>query len=175
MKFVWVDIETTGLDSEKEVILELGLTVTNDSLEILRCFSSVVWADSFVVGNAGPEVFQMHRQSGLLDEIPSAPGLEWVQKQALAFLSGQGLNPGEHPMCGSSVHFDRQFLKVHMPLLEEWFFYRNIDVSTLKELIKVWSPELTLNAPAALKMHRAGADLEDTINELRFYRKELNW
>lgn len=166
---VWIDIETTGLDASMNYILEVGMTVTTDGLEPINSASIVVappWpVDKIVVDDV---VDKMHTASGLWTEVKSSTVDKYMaQDYLLKWLDEQGLEPGKHPMCGSSVGFDRQFLYRQMPKLESWFHYRNIDVSTVKELSRRWDgPKYK---PSGKIDHRALPDIENSITELRFY------
>lgn len=173
-KFVFIDIETTGLDPDKHSIVEFGIAVTDPTLDIVA-FGPIypVHTSTKALAESEDAAYALHLKSGLLDHIPTAPGLSWIETQVLKWLTGCNLQPNTHPMCGSSVHFDRSFLKKHMPRLEKWFFYRNIDVSTIKELIQVWQPDVLTGAPTPTKAHRVESDIHDSINELRFYKKTL--
>lgn len=181
---VWVDLETTGLDPENDAILEIGLIVTDVDLTERARWSKVIrpgnWSelksrmDAFVV--------EMHAGSGLyreVDEIPERPfaftnPVRDAEKEAHGWLKDVTSGSDVGPMCGSSVHFDRAFLKVHMPMLEQLFSHRNIDVSSVMELDRRWvkSPDALLPTPSRSR-HRALDDLEDSIALARFYREGL--
>lgn len=180
---VFVDIETTGLDPHCDYIVELGMVITDDNLRILEkqvngddrraVFSAVVHNDdnsaAQMVNRMSEQVREMHEASGLIADLESGRGISEREAEdaALEFLAAfdaEGL-----PMTGSSVHFDRSFLESDMVRLARAFGYRNIDVSSLKELAKLWSPEV-LWEPQGVKAHRAVQDILATMNELSFYR-----
>lgn len=165
----WVDLETTGLDPQNDVILEIGVQLTLDDLTFVN-------SDSAVIQHFGtlalPDLVQkMHTKNGLLAELRYGEPLAEAELRMIALL--QAL-PEPSPMCGSSVHFDRGFLKKHMPRLEAMFHYRNIDISTVKELAARWLPMnptlASIPVPVPQKLHRVDPDLEDTIAEASFYR-----
>ena len=166
----WVDIETTGLDAKKDAILEVAIVVTDDDLNELASKSIVVMPNvshSMLMSLMDDYVREMHMRSGLIEVLHRGPGPEQAEQALIKFLAE---NSEKSPMCGSSVHFDRAFLKEQMPELEKCFAYRNIDVSTLKELVKRWSPSLEFKIDD--KPHRALPDIRASIAELRHYRKE---
>lgn len=171
----WVDIETTGLDIENDKLLEVGLAVTLDDLTLLRKVSFVVHLP--FQNYPMPELVRnMHTKNGLLSECQFGASRLDVEQQLVAVMhslpSGGGM--AAYPMCGSSVHFDRAFLKMHMPRFEALFHYRNIDVSTVKELVNRWYPGGSdLHRPPQQKLHRVDPDLTDTIAEAAFYKELL--
>lgn len=172
--FVVVDIETTGLSEHTDLILEVGALLTDDQLEVIGQANFILETPSSNLKNLDPVVQEMHEKSRLLDLIKenrTAPGYQ-VDKLLVKWLEDN--NATGLPMCGSSVHFDRAFLKKRLPLFEACFHYRNIDVSTLKEVCNRWLPEGDLEKrPEPKKLHRALPDCEDTIEELKFYYRTL--
>jgi oligoribonuclease len=183
---VWVDVETTGLDPRVDCVLEFGVKVTNRYLEVLREKDWLVlpsrddWRDLI---DSNPEVREMHYASGLVDEIQKLveafpEGRIGRPTREVASYSGWcwlvdvlKIEPGKLPMCGSNVaNFDRQFAAEHLPVFHAFFHYRNIDVSSIKELCKVRAPKLYATIPAVEnKPHRPLGDLEWTLRELDFY------
>lgn len=192
-RFILVDIETTGLTPATEVILEIGMVIADADLEVFDTFETVIWDTPLydaakrvlfdkALGNTSVSqadqetaqyVVNMHTKSGLWDRCAErGVPLDVAEGEAMDWLKGHGIQPNE-PMVGSSVGFDRSFLAEHCPELEELFFYRNIDVSSIKELCSRWNPDLYAKLPVhapARKLHRAVADCVDTLAELRFYR-----
>jgi oligoribonuclease len=174
-RFVLVDIETTGLSHITDLILEVGMVITDANLEVIDIFDVQIW-DSPIYDTTWSMVpafiSNMHTKSGLLDRC-RAEGLlpKDAEEQACEFLAGHGAL--ELPMTGSSIHFDRSFLNEDMPRLNEMFGHRNIDVSSIKELCRRFNPELYAKLDTATEKkgaHRAVDDCMDTIGELKFYR-----
>jgi len=170
---VWLDMEMTGLEPERERIIELAMIVTDSNLVSIA--ESPVW----VVHQSDALLDAMddwnkntHGKSGLIDRIKASTMDETaVEAAALAFM--QDFTPkGGSPMCGNSIGQDRRFMVRYMPKLEEWFHYRNLDVSTLKELCKRWKPEV---AKGFIKKaeHTALADIRESIEELKYYREHF--
>lgn len=180
-RFIWVDLETTGLIPGTEVILEVGIKVTDLDLTPIDELQLAIWdgpryADAW--GNSEQFVKDMHTESGLHEEcMMSGYTLSQARGEILGFLEGLGVGAlqfGEtqptEPMCGSSVAFDRKFLDFYMPESAKLFGYRNVDVSTLKELCKALNPGVYEDIPTAIGAHRVLDDLTDTIGEYVFYR-----
>ena len=170
---VWLDMEMTGLNPDGDHILELAMVITNTELETVA--ESAVWAvhQSDTVLAAMDEWNQKtHGKSGLIDRVKQSVLLVAdVEQQALAFLK-QYVPQGKSPMCGNSICQDRRFMARYMPLLESYFHYRNLDVSTLKELCKRWKPELAKGVTKHGK-HEALADIYESIDELKYYREHF--
>lgn len=170
---VWVDIETTGLDPHRETMLEIGMVITDDRLVRIDHRDFVIAPyDRDAIKKMEPAVREMHTKNGLLDEVKSRIAVDraTVEKELIEFMNGV-LGSERPPMAGSSVHFDRSFLRVHMPLLEARFHYRNIDISTVKELAKRWKPIVVSDRPTPLARHRVYPDLLDTIGEAAYYKR----
>jgi oligoribonuclease len=167
---VWLDMEMTGLDPEKERIIELACVVTDSQLNVLAegpvftVHQSDALLDAMDAWNKGT-----HGKSGLIDRVKASTTTEeQAQEQMLAFLK-QYIGAGKTPLCGNSVHQDRRFMVKYMPKLEAFFHYRNLDVSTLKELAKRWKPAVYESFQKEQK-HTALADIHESINELKHYR-----
>ena len=169
-RLVWVDMEMTGLRPDIDRIIELAVVVTDADLNVLA--ESPSWAvhqpdavlEAMDDWNKGT-----HGRSGLLERVRASRLTEaQVQAEALGFLA-PWVPPGRSPMCGSSICQDRRFMARTMPELEAWFHYRNLDVSTLKELCKRWAPEVA-RAFVKRSAHTALADVHESIDELRHYR-----
>lgn len=179
-RMVWVDLETTGLDSQNDLVLEVGIVITDLNLEIIDDYQTPVWDTPQYdrLWAARKENFdhhyvvQMHESSGLIRACTSVGlPLDEAQKCASDFLDGHGV-AGE-PLCGSSVGFDRSFLTVWLPGVHDHFSYRNIDISSLKELCAAYRPDIYSGLEEATnqkKAHRVLDDLRDTIAEFRYYR-----
>ena len=170
---VWLDMEMTGLDPERDRIIELAIIVTDGNLETVA--ESPVW----VVHQPEPVLDAMddwnkgtHGKSGLIERVRASVLDEAaVEAAALAFVQ-EYVPQRISPMCGNSIGQDRRFMVRYMPALEAWFHYRNIDVSTLKELCRRWKPEV---AKGFVKKsdHTALADIRESIAELRYYREHF--
>ena len=170
---VWIDLEMTGLDPDAERIIEIATIVTDASLEVLAEGPEIAIHQTPDVLAAMDEWnTEQHGGSGLTERVlASTCTAEEAQAHTLEFL-GRYVPPRTSPMCGNSICLDRRFLYRHMPKLERFFHYRNLDVSTLKELCLRWAPE---KAGRFVKHaeHRALRDIRGSISELRFYRDEL--
>lgn len=179
--FVCLDVETTGLDYNSCCMLELGIVLVDQDLEVIAVESWLVEPITDL-SEMNDVVRQMHTSSGLLYDLDSqeTEDGEWVrpgtptevERMVLDWLESFGLEPGTFPMFGSSVGFDRRMLQEHMPILEAWFHYRNIDISSLKELARTWCPD-TKWVPSGTKMHRVIDDCLSTLDEALFYKRNL--
>ena len=170
---VWIDLERTGLSPERDRIIELAVVVTDAQL------ATRVESPVFVVHQSDATLDAMdswnkntHGKSGLIERVRAsttdeataeAALLDWLRRHAL---------PGKSPMCGNSICQDRRFLAIHMPKLEAFFHYRNLDVSTLKELARRWKPAV-LDGIKKAQSHTALADVHESIDELVYYRANL--
>ena len=169
----WIDLEMTGLDPSRHVIVEIASLVTDDDLHIVAEGPNLVLRtsedelarmDEFVVG--------MHRRSGLLDALGHATVERGdAEAQTLEFLRQHIAEPGTVPLCGNSIGTDRRFLQEYMPTLESFFHYRNVDVSTVKELLRRWRPDVIAAVPDKASSHRALDDIRESVAELAFYRE----
>jgi oligoribonuclease len=170
---VWLDMEMTGLEPDRDRVIEMAMIVTDANLEPLA--ESPVWVlhQSDAVLDAMDEWNKStHGRSGLIDRVRSSHlGESAVAAEALAFMA-QWVGKRESPMCGNSICQDRRFMARHLPSLEAYFHYRNLDVSTLKELCRRWRPEI---AGGFVKKadHTALADIRESIAELRYYREHF--
>ena len=175
LPLAWIDLEMTGLDPEKHVIVEIAVIITDGSLEeTIEGPDLVLRADETALEKMAPVVREMHRTSGLTEAIRKSPiSVDEAERLVLEFVQEYVPEPGQAPLAGNSVHADRAFLRKHMPALEEWFHYRNVDVSTVKELARRWYPEVLESAPAKGGGHRALADIRESIKELKYYREAI--
>ncbi len=166
---VWIDLETTGLDPEASFILEVAVVITDMHLNPLAQTSIVVHHPDEALVGLDEWVQKQHQGSGLLEEVRrSTVSLADAEAAALELVA-QWCPPRACPLAGSSVCFDRRFLARHMPRLNAHLHYRQIDVSSIKELVKRWYPEKALANGASAK-HRALPDVLESIEELRYYR-----
>jgi oligoribonuclease len=170
---IWLDMEMTGLEPEKDKIIELAVVITNSQLETIA--EGPVWVvhqsnevlDGMDDWNKGT-----HGRSGLIDKVKASTLSEAdVEAQCLEFIK-QHVPARISPMCGNSIGQDRRFMVRYMPKLEEYFHYRNLDVSTLKELVRRWKPELAKGLTKHGK-HEALADVYESIDELKYYREHF--
>ena len=170
---VWIDMEMSGLAPDIDRILEIALVVTDAQLEIVaRGPVLVVHQPDEVLAAMDSWNRGVHGKSGLVDKVKASTLDEAaVEAQMLAFLAAH-VPSGASPMCGNSICQDRRFLARWMPKLEAWFHYRNLDVSTLKELARRWKPEIAKGLQKEGK-HEALADILDSIEELKYYRRTL--
>ncbi len=169
---VWVDMEMSGLDPETCAVLEIAVIVTDGDLEeIAEGPDIVIHQPDEVLAAMDEWNTKHHGESGLAQRVrESTVGLAEAEAEVLAFLRPLA-EPGASPLCGNSVHMDRQFLARYMPELHGFMHYRNIDVSTLKELVRRWYPEVEL--PQKREAHRALSDIRESLGELRYYRDKV--
>ncbi|HZQ76676.1 MAG TPA: oligoribonuclease [Acidimicrobiia bacterium] len=172
---VWMDLEMTGLDVERDVIVEIAaLATTATTLEPLDGGLSVVVAQPpEVLGAMSDFVRRMHERSGLLTEITSGVSLEEAGRKVLEYIKGHVPTPRTVPLCGNSIGMDRRFLARYLPDIEEHLHYRSIDVSSIKELCRRWYPEPFAARPQKTDDHRALPDIGASISELRYYRETV--
>ena len=171
-KLIWIDLEMTGLDPGRDFILEIATLVTDDALELVaKGFYIAIKQSEEILCSMSEWAMTHHKKSGLLDRVmASSHDCRSAEKETLEFLCIHS-KKGDSPLCGNSVLMDRQFLRNYMPRLEDFFHYRNIDVSTIKELARRWYPSLSVYRKE--KTHRALSDIRESINELRYYRRKI--
>lgn len=169
---VWIDLETTGLVPERDLILEVACVITDKHLNLLAQKSLVIHQPPEALQALDPWVEAQHGASGLLAEVRgSGVSLAAAEEELLALVSAY-CPPKACPLAGSSVCFDRRFLIRHMPRLEAHLSYRQIDVSSLKELVGRWYPDKAYPNGSGAK-HRALPDILESIEELRHYRRTV--
>jgi oligoribonuclease len=171
----WMDLEMTGLDPTRHVIIEIATLLTDDDLAIVAEGPDlVIGASEAQLASMEPVVRDMHTRSGLLDRVrASTLSLADAREQTLAFLRQHIAEPRTVPLCGNSIGMDRRFLAVHLPEIEDFLHYRSVDVSTVKELARRWYPAVLAAAPRKVGSHRALGDITESIEELRYYRQHL--
>ena len=173
-RLVWIDCEMTGLDLAVDELVEIAVVVTDFALNVLDPgFPVVIKPDASALANMGDFVTEMHRSSGLLDEIPNGVRLAGAELQALEYIQRFAPLEGKAPLAGNTIGTDRMFLAKYMPRVDRWLHYRNVDVSSIKELSRRWYPRAYFNAPAKNGGHRALADILESIRELAYYRKAV--
>ena len=170
---IWIDLEMTGLDTVNDQIIEIATVVTDKDLNILAKgpIMAIHQSDEIMAGMDNWNQKQ-HGGSGLIERVRNSTVTEaMAEAETIDFLS-QYIDAGKSPMCGNSICQDRRFMARCMPKLEEFFHYRNLDVSTLKELAVRWKPEVTKGFKKK-GSHLAMDDIIDSIDELSYYRKEI--
>ncbi|RZA35087.1 MAG: oligoribonuclease [Lysobacteraceae bacterium] len=172
-RLIWIDLEMTGLDTDSDSIIEIATVVTDSQLNILAEGPEFAIAHPVSVLEAMDDWNRtQHTRSGLWQRVvESTVTLGQAEAQTVSFLA-QWLPANTSPMCGNSICQDRRFLHRLMPRLEKYFHYRNLDVSTLKELARRWAPTV-LEGVRKQSAHTALSDVRDSIDELRHYRKHL--
>jgi oligoribonuclease len=173
-RLAWLDLEMTGLDVSRHVIVELAVLVTDAQLEPLdEGFDVIIHQPPDALGRMDDFVRTMHIRSGLLPAIDvSDVSLADAGARAIEYLRAH-VAPGIAPMCGNSIGVDRRFLHSQLPELDEYLHYRSIDVSSLKELCRRWYPDVYRKRPGKKEAHRALDDVRESIAELRFYRETI--
>jgi oligoribonuclease len=172
---VWLDLEMTGLDPARDVIVEIATIVTDDELEIVAEGPDiVVHQPPSMLARMEDVVREMHTTSGLLAAIEaSAVSLDEAGAQTLAFIKAHVPEARTVPLCGNSIGTDRRFLAAYLPNIERWLHYRSVDVSTVKELVRRWYPAVLDSAPPKAGTHRALDDIRESIAELKHYRQHV--
>ena len=172
-RLIWIDLEMTGLDTGRDSILEIATIVTDSNLEVLAEGPELAIAHPLSALEAMDEWNRtQHRKSGLWQRVvDSKVSMDEAEARTLAFLA-EWVPANASPMCGNSICQDRRFLHRLMPTLERWFHYRNLDVSTLKELARRWAPTV-VNGVRKQAAHTALSDVRDSIAELAYYRKHM--
>ena len=170
-----MDLEMTGLEPDRHVIVEIATVITDDYLNVIADGPDlVIHASEEQLAQMGDFVTEMHTKSGLLPAIVSSTmSTEEAEAATLAFLKEHIGEANSVPLCGNSIGTDRRFLQEYMPTLESFFHYRNVDVSTIKELARRWNPEVLSAMPEKDTTHRALDDIRESIAELVHYRATL--
>jgi oligoribonuclease len=171
---VWVDCEMTGLDINVDEICEIAVVVTDSELnELDPGLQLVVKPSDAAIANMGEFVTQMHTDSGLITEIPQGISMSEAESQVMDYLKQWVTEARTAPLAGNSIGTDRMFLNRQMPTLDGYLHYRNIDVSSIKELTRRWYPRVYFQLPKKTGNHRALADIKESIQELRYYRSTV--
>lgn len=172
---IWLDLEMTGLNPDLNHILEIAIIITDPYLNIIsNAFNQIIAQPTENLSNMEEIVKNMHNKNGLLTALNQGEGLDLliVENMALNFVS-KYVNHQQSPMCGNSICLDRRFLFKYMPRLEKYFHYRNLDVSTIKNIGTYWFPEQVKHLKKNNDAHRAKHDVLESIEELKFYRKNI--
>ena len=172
-RLVWIDCEMTGLDLEVDELVEIAIVITDFELNVLDPgFQIVIKPDDSALAHMNDFVTKMHESSGLLDEIPGGVSLAEAEFEALEYIQ-RFVPEGKAPLAGNTIGTDRMFLARFMPRVDRWLHYRNVDVSSIKELSRRWYPRAYFNAPTKDGGHRALADIRESIRELAYYREAV--
>jgi oligoribonuclease len=173
-RLVWLDLEMTGLDVERHVIVEIAALVTDDDLAPLDDgIDLIVHQPPSALAEMDDFVTTMHTKSGLLKEIEASTlSLADAGAQVLEYVRAH-VDEGSSPLCGNSIGVDRRFLDRQLPELDRFLHYRSIDVSSFKELCRRWYPVVYKGRPNKTETHRALADVQESIAELRYYREHM--
>ncbi|MDS9914931.1 oligoribonuclease [Pseudomonas aeruginosa] len=174
-RLAWIDLETTGYTElhrqliYKQLILEIGVLVTDDDFNVVAQHNIVVRHPvDEAIALCDENVRQMHTDNGLFGEVDkAATDLKAAEQQVIAFLIDNGVEPGKSPLCGNGIHFDRMFMEAQLPELNAYLHYRNLDISAVKEFIKTLSSDFE---PPKRRSHRALDDILESVQEARTYR-----
>lgn len=170
-----MDLEMTGLDHTSDVIVEIATLITDDELRIVAEGPDLVIATpEDVLASMDPFVVDMHTKSGLLEQIRNSDiSLADAGAATLAFIKEHVPEARQVPLCGNSIGTDRRFLAAYLPEIEEFLHYRSIDVSSVKELVKRWYPDVASARPHGTGTHRALDDIRESVSELVYYREHV--
>ena len=173
-RLVWIDCEMTGLALDADALIEVAALVTDFDLNVLGDgVDIVVKPPPDALAQMGDYVRAMHEKSGLLDQLDSGVTVAEAEQQVLAYVRTQCAEGSRPPLAGNTVATDRSFLSRDMPTLDSFLHYRIVDVSSIKELARRWYPRAYFQAPAKRGNHRALADIQESIEELRYYREAV--
>lgn len=173
-RLVWIDCEMTGLDLEFDELVEIAVVVTDFELRPLDPgFQVVIKPDASALAHMNDFVTKMHQKSGLLEEIPQGVSVAEAEFAALEYIQRFVPLEGKAPLAGNTIGTDRMFLAKFMPRVDRWLHYRNVDVSSIKEVSRRWYPRAYIHAPAKDGGHRALADILESIRELAYYRQAV--
>jgi oligoribonuclease len=173
-RLVWIDCEMTGLDLEVDELVEIAVIITDYDLNPIDAgLSIVIKPDASALESMGEFVRAMHTESGLIEEIPNGVSVAEAEYEVLEYVLKHVPEEQKAPLAGNSIGTDRAFLAKYMPRLDSHLHYRNVDVSSIKELAKRWFPRAYFNSPAKNGGHRALADILESIRELNYYRRAI--
>lgn len=173
-RLVWIDCEMTGLDLSIDELVEIAVVVTDFELKpVDPGFQVVIKPSDEALANMGDFVTEMHKTSGLIEEIPCGISLEDAQAQTLAYIKRFVPQERKAPLAGNTIGTDRMFLAKYMPKIDRWLHYRNVDVSSVKELSRRWYPRVFFQTPEKNGGHRALADILESIREMQYYREAV--
>jgi oligoribonuclease len=171
---IWIDCEMTGLNLESDVLVEIAVLVTDSDLNVIgEGIDVVIKATPEQIAGMNEFVTEMHTASGLITEIPNGISLTETEDLIIKYLESAETAPGKSPLAGNSVSVDRSFIARDMPRLSQYLHYRTVDVSSVKELARRWQPKVFFQTPAKTGNHRALGDIQDSIEELKYYRQSF--
>lgn len=172
---VWIDCEMTGLDLRTDALVEVAVLVTDGDLNVQGSgLDLLIPPSEEALAQMNDFVRQMHTTSGLLEDLASATGtMGQAEEQIMDYVTTYVKGSRQAPLAGNTIGTDRSFLARDMPALESYVHYRNIDVSSIKELARRWFPKAYYSAPEKNGNHRALADIQESIEELRYYREAV--
>lgn len=171
-KLVWIDLETTGLSLKKDKIIEIGILVTDTQLNIMdrKGYVGFVHIDNEDIDLMDNIVKKMHTKNGVIERCKdSSLSIMDIDKDAVEYIS-RFVDRNEAPLCGNNIAFDRSFIEYNMPLLKDYLHYRNIDVTTIKQLSQIWREDVYEKEDS---VHEALDDIRQSIEELQYYKKKI--
>lgn len=168
---VWIDLEMTGLDPDKDKVLEIATLITDNALTVIAEGPElIIHQEDSVLQSMNDWCQKQHAKTGLTQAVrASTVSLEQAEQQTLKFIE-QYCKKGTSPLCGNTIYQDRAFLRKHMPKIDQFLHYRIVDVSSVKELVKRWYPNNPLSNFKKSDSHRALADIQESVKELTQYR-----
>ena len=173
-RLVWIDCEMTGLDIERDALIEIACLVTDGELNIIdEGVDVIIKPPPEAVDQMSDVVRTMHTASGLLEELAGGVTIAEAQDIVLSYVQTHIKEPRRVPLCGNSIATDRWFIARDMPQLDHYLHYRMVDVSSIKELARRWYPRVYFASPAKRGGHRALADITESVQELRYYREAV--
>lgn len=173
-RLVWIDCEMTGLDLAVDELVEIAVVITDFELRpVDPGFQVVIKPNDSALENMNDFVIEMHTTSGLIEEIPAGISLADAEAQTLDYIKRFVPQERKAPLAGNTIGTDRAFLAKYMPQIDQYLHYRNVDVSSVKELSRRWYPRVFFQAPEKNGGHRALADILESIRELQYYREAV--
>jgi len=173
-RLVWIDCEMTGLDIDRDALIEIACLITDSELNLLDDGIDLIIKPPAEALTTMPDIVRdMHTTSGLLDELAGGIALAEAQEQVLGYVRSHISEPRRVPLCGNSIATDRWFIARDMPELDAYLHYRMVDVSSVKELARRWYPRAYFASPAKHGGHRALADIQESVQEMRYYREAV--